>query len=155
MADHDLRLAAWNLKASAGVTQTVVFTEADDNEITSLSVWVGGTVSDVDDTTDATEYTATISGASNEIATVSIPIPESATSTPLRLELDGVIRTVGRLQPQTSGARVPATTGLTLATSSSSLSLTVSGGLVSVGAIDGGVADSNYTGTTPIDGGVA
>lgn len=155
MADQDLRLASWNLRCSAGTTQTVVFTEADDSAITSLSIFVGGTVTDVDDTTGATEAVATISGASNEIATVSFAVPTSTSTTPIRLEVDGVIRTVGVLQPSISGARVPAATGLTLSTADSSFSLSVTGGLISVGAIDGGTADADYGGTTPIDGGTA
>lgn len=125
MAD-DIRLSRWNLLASAGVTQSLTFTA--DQSLTSLSVYTGGTVSDVDDLSDATEHAGTLSTTTeaNDTAAVDLVVP-TGSSVPLRLVVDGAVVAVGRLTPSTSGSANPDQT-IALTADAITIQLTVLGG---------------------------
>jgi hypothetical protein len=121
MAD-DVRISSWDLRASAGTTVALEFTSTE--ALTSLAVYTGGTLTDVDDLTDATAYTATLSGG-NLVATVEVDVP-TGNSVPLRLIVDGAVQSVGRLIPSTSGTASPDNT-ITLTPGSFAFDLTVLG----------------------------
>lgn len=121
MAD-DVRISSWDLRATAGTTVALEFTSTE--ALTSLSVFTGGTTTDVDDLTDATEHEATLSGG-NLVATVDVDVP-TGSSTPLRLVVDGAVQSVGRLIPSTSGTASPDNT-ITLTPGSFAFDLSVLG----------------------------
>ena len=125
MAD-DVRLTRWDLTANAGMTRQLVFT-ADDT-LTSLSLYTGGTVSDVDDLTDATEHAGTLSTTtvSNDTATVDLTVGTDQTH--LRLVVNGVVQTVGRLHASTNGTASPDST-INLTAGTATFTLTVLGGI--------------------------
>lgn len=111
MPIQEARLGSWSLSAPAGMTISVAQTwtyaagvpghdEGDPIDLTDgVTVYVGGTDRDLDDFTGATAYTATISGADNNIATISIPVPAGSTHELLRAALNGVTKMVGKLRP--------------------------------------------------------
>ena len=121
MAD-DVRLSRWDLRASAGTTVALEFTSPE--ALTSLSVYTGGTTTDVDDLTGATQYAGTLSGG-NLVATVEVTVP-TGNSVALRLVVNGAVQTVGRLVPSTSGTPNPDNT-ITLSPGEMSFDLTVLG----------------------------
>lgn len=125
MAD-DIRITRWDLTGNAGVTHQIVFTAA--SALTSLSLYTGGTVSDVDDLTGATEYAGTLSTTtvSNDTATVNLAV--GSADTHLRLVVDGVVKTVGRLTVSTNGTG-SADNSITLTAGSATYTLTVLGGI--------------------------
>lgn len=126
MAETDGRIARWDHQATAGTTQVIVFTAGV--ALTSLSVYTGGTISDVDDLTGATEHVATLSTTTtaNDTATVNVAVP--AGSTPLRLVVDGVVQSVGRLIPRTTGTKSSDNT-ITLTAGEQTFALTFLGGV--------------------------
>ena len=136
MATDDIRLSDWNLRASAGTTVSLRFVAPD--ALTSLSVWTGGTTGDVDDLTDATEHAGVLSTTTvaDDTATVALTVPEGG-STALRLEVDGVVQTVGRLIPSTTGTSSADAT-ITLTSGATSYTLTVLGAGFAPTTLDGG-----------------
>lgn len=138
----DIRVSAWNLQASAGTTARLQFTAA--TALTSLSVYTGGTVDDVDVLTGATGYAATLT-VGNTVATVDLPVPtiaalSGAGSTPLRLVVNTAVQTVGRLTPSTYGTASPDNT-ITLTAAYETYALTVLGTVQATGG--GGVSDGD------------
>lgn len=147
----DTRIPVFDVTGSAGTTEQWVFTDADDTEITSLSIYVGGTVDDLDDLTGATEYAASISGSSNEIASVNVLIPEGNTRSALRLVVDGLVQGVGLLASSTAGSGSASRSFSLIGTERT---FTIDGRSVTgIGNIDGGTPTTSYGSTTPIDGG--
>lgn len=132
MAD-DIRIARWDLHATAGTTQRLEFTSS--TALTSLAIYTGGTDTDVDDLTGATAYTATLSNG-NLTATVDLAVP-TGSSVPLRLVVGDAVQSVGRLTPSTTGAPTADNT-ITLAPASYSFDLTILGTVsdVDVSSID-------------------
>ena len=127
MTAADLRATHWDVRAPAGASEPWTFVEVNAAAITSLSVWLGGSLADIDDFTDATEYEAVISGDDDEIATTpNIPIPTSTAIVPLRLVVDGDVVTVGHLLPATDGQSSVAEP-VRIATAGVTVNLTVSG----------------------------
>lgn len=106
MPSHDLRTAgAFNPVATAGTTEVWPFTltdlaTGDAVTITSLSVWLGGTSTDADDTTGATEYAGV---PSTNTASVTVPIPAAGESKVCRVFINGALKLIGTLTPSTSG----------------------------------------------------
>lgn len=117
----DARLPSWSLVVSAGVTTSFTFTS--ETEIDSLTVYVGGTLTDVDDTTGATAYAVTMAGDGLS-GTVDIPAP--AASAKLRLAVNGVVSTRGSIRPSTSGGRASGTT-IALRDTDTTVALTILG----------------------------
>ena len=105
-----IKREAWNLVATSGVSEELVFVDDDGAEISSLVIYLGGTIEDADDYTGATPYAATLSGDNNEVATVSIPVPSGEGSTILRLVVDGALLGVGRLFWEPSGSALSVST---------------------------------------------
>lgn len=138
MPVDDIRISDWSLLASAGTTQTLQFTSPD--ALTSLSVYTGGTVTDVDDLTDATEHAAVLSGG-DLIATVNLDVP-TGRSVPLRLVVNGAVQSVGRLHPSTMGAAGPDNT-IALTAGVNEFELTILGVVESGGGGGGGGAPTN------------
>ena len=134
MPTTDGRLTSWSYQGPAGVTQSLEFTSPQ--ALTSLSVYTGGTVSDVDDLTGATQHAGVLSGG-NLVATVSLAIPTGG-SVPLRLVIDGTVQTVGKLIPSTNGT-ASSDTDITISLEDVSVELTILG---VVGA-SGGVTDGD------------
>lgn len=99
MASDDVRIARWDLRATAGTTVSRPFTSTE--AITSLSVYTGGTVTDVDDLTDATGHPATVDSG-GLTGTIEVDVP-TGSSVPLRLVVDDTVVAVGRLTPSTTG----------------------------------------------------
>lgn len=130
MPSNDIRITGWDLPATAGMTYELEFTSTE--ALTSLSLYVGGTLDDVTDLTGATAYDAVLSGA-NLIATVSLDVPVGE-ATPLRLVVDTAVVTAGYLRPSTAGAKNPSSSAITLNTGSASIALSVLGVLVSGGS---------------------
>jgi len=129
MPVDDVRISDWSLVASAGMTASLQFTSA--TALTSLSVYTGGTVTDVDNLTDATAHVGVLSGG-NLIATVSLAVP-TGSSVPLRLVVNGAVQSVGRLHPSTAGIPVPDNT-ITLVAGVNAFTLTILGVVQSGGA---------------------
>lgn len=101
----DTRVPDFSVTGTAGITESWVFTDTNATAITSLVVYVGGTNIDADDLTGATAYTATISGTSNEIATVAVDIPAMPSPRQvLRLVVDGAVIGSGHLTSSVDGA---------------------------------------------------
>jgi hypothetical protein len=100
---HDARLPSWSLAGTAGGTVVLrgavptALAEAD------LSLWLGGSVDDVDDLTGAVEVAAVVDGGH---ATWTIAVPAERDPVPLRWTVDGVPATVGALIPSRVGALV-------------------------------------------------
>lgn len=140
MAD-DIRIARWDLVATAGTTQRLIFTASE--ALTSLAVYVGGTISDVDDLTGATAYTGTLSTTTvaNDTATVDVVVP-TGSSVALRLVVDGATVAVGRLTPSTSGSTSVDNT-ITLTADARTYTLTVGGTVVVSGEGGAGVTDGD------------
>ena len=136
MPTDDVRISDWSLLASAGVTASLQFTAT--TALTSLTVYTGGTVTDVDDLTGATAYVGVLSGG-NLIATVALVVPTD-NSTPLRLAVNGVVQSVGRLHPSTVGTPVPDNT-ISLVAGTNSFALTILGVVQAAGG--GGVTDGD------------
>lgn len=101
MPSNDIRLPGWDLPASAGVTYELVF--SSNLALTSLAIWLGGTLDSAIDLTGATANNAVLSGA-NLVATVTLEIPEGE-AIPMRLAVNGAVATVGYLRPSTAGAK--------------------------------------------------
>lgn len=135
----DVRISSWNLRASAGMTVELQFTAAE--ALTSLSVYTGGTITDVDDLTDATEHAGVLSGA-NLVATVDLAV--GSASTPLRLVVNGAVQTVGKLYPSTVGTESP-DNSITLAPGSNEFALTVLGVVMSSDAASQAELDAEAT----------
>lgn len=142
MPTTDGRISEWNHRASAGTTERIQFTSPD--ALSSLSVYTGGTVSDVDDLTGATAYAGTLSGG-NLIATVDLVVP-TGESVALRLVVNGAVQTVGRLTPSTKGTANPDST-LTLTTETLEFALTILGVLEAGGTYVTGVVHGSTAGT--------
>lgn len=150
MASDDLRLTTWNLHGPAGMTVERPFTV--DTPITSLSVYVGGTVTDLDDLTDATAYPATVDPGGLG-GTIAVDFP-TGSSQHLRLVIDGAVVAVGRIHPSMSGTSSPGDT-ITIATEAATLALSVPSIVVSTTLIDGDKSDLTVTGDVwTIDAGV-
>jgi hypothetical protein len=130
----DVRIARWDLTASAGMTTRLVFTSPD--ALTSLAVYTGGTVTDVDLLTGATAHTGTLSGG-NLIATVDLAVPASPTRLALRLVVNGAVQSVGTLFPSTQGSPSPDNT-ISLSTPTRAYELTILGVLEAGGGGGGG-----------------
>jgi hypothetical protein len=100
---HDARLPSWSLAGTAGGTVVlrgavpVALAEAE------ISLWLGGSVDDVDDMTGATEVTAVVDDGH---ATWTVAVPTERDPVPLRWSVDGVPATVGALIPSRVGALV-------------------------------------------------
>lgn len=141
MAVDDLRLTRWDLMATAGVPVTIEFASA--TPLGSLSIWTGGTVDDGDDLADATEHPAVMS-ADGLTATVVLPVP-TGPSVPLRLAVNGTVKTVGDLHPRTNGAAPSPAGTITLTPGTYSFDLTVLGTATAT-LIDGGTATTTYGG---------
>lgn len=131
MPSSDIRIVGWDLPASAGKTYELEFTSNE--ALTSLSLWVGGTLDDVDDLTGATEYAAVLSGA-NLIATVQLAVPSGTSAQVLRLAVNGAVITVGYLRPSAGGVKPSSPTSFSISPSSYSFTLNVNGIVVSGGA---------------------
>lgn len=100
MADDDVRIARWDMRATAGTTVSRPFSAT--TAVTAVTVYTGGTVDDVDDLTGATAHEASVDpGGLSGTITVDVP---TGNSVPLRLVVDGAVVTIGRLTPSTTGA---------------------------------------------------
>lgn len=129
----DIRITGWSLLATAGMTTTLQFTSPD--ALTSLSIYTGGTVTDVDDLTDATEHAAVLSGG-DLTATVDLAVPDGTVAVALRLVVNGAVQTVGRLHPRVDGTSTPDNT-ITLVAGVNEFDLTILGVLQSGGGEGG------------------
>ena len=115
MPTTNAKVGAWTLEGSAGTTVTLRQTWTwGENESghdvgdpvdlsAGVTVYVGGTITDMDVFTGATAYVATISGDDDEIATVAVPVPAGSTSSHLRLALGAACVSVGKLRPSSVG----------------------------------------------------
>ena len=128
----DIRVGRFDLHATAGDTPTLVTTWADDAgsaySLTgkNVSLWVGGTVTDPSDFTDATEVVGTIS---TNTASFALTVPTGG-STPLRMTLDSELVTVGTLTPASSGTTAADTdVSVTVGDLSFAVSLTAPAGV--------------------------
>jgi hypothetical protein len=107
---QDIRVGRWDLHATAGDTPSLVTTWADETgdpyTLTgkTVTMWIGGTITDPTDLTDATEISATIA---TNTATFTPTIPTTAGTTPLRVTIDGTLRALGSLTVSTVGAGSP------------------------------------------------
>ena len=152
MPNQEARLGAWSLSAPAGMTISIAQTweyaadvpghnEGDPVDLSAgLSIYVGGTDSDIDDFTDADEIVAVISGADDNVATVSIPVPAGSTYLLLRTVLDGVTKTIGKLRPVQRGGDSDTTVDVR-ATETAAVEVRVLGS-ISTGGGGGGAVDS-------------
>lgn len=136
------------------MTYELEFTSSE--ALTSLSVYVGGTLDDVDDLTGATEHAAVLSGG-NLVATVELDVPSGTSAKVLRLVVDGAVITVGYLRPSAGGVKPSSPTTFSLSPSTYEFTLNVNG-IVTV--IDGipshdmllGLADDDHTQYALADG---
>lgn len=140
MPTNDLRISGWSLRMSAGTTARLRFTSPD--ALTSLSVYTGGTVDDVDDLTDATEYQGTLSGG-NLVATVDLVVPTTGRPA-LRLVVNGAVQSVGALSPSVTGAASP-DSDITLTPGVYDFELSILGVIVEEGGGGGGGAPTGAT----------
>ena len=139
MAD-DVRIARWDLLGSAGTTVSLEFTSPD--PLTSLAVYTGGTVTDVDDLTDATAHTATLSGG-DLVATVEVSV-HTGRPVPLRLVVNGAVQSVGQLHASSSGSSTPDNT-ITLSPGTNTFDLTVLGVVADTDSVSQAELDDETT----------
>ncbi len=137
----DTRVPDFSVTGTAGITESWVFADTNATAITSLVVYVGGTNVDADDLTGATAYTATISGTSDEIATVAVDIPAMPSPRQvLRLVVDGAVIGSGYLTSSVDGA-ASSSQDFVLRSLTRSFSIQartmVTGGVTDHGALDG------------------
>lgn len=125
MPSSDLRITSWDVRAPAGTTQRWEF--ESEAVISALVVYVGGTVTDLDDLTGADAYTATVAG-DGLTATVDVDIP-TGSGLALRLVVDGVVETVGRLTPSTRGTST-VDDSIALTTETRTFTLSILGGVL-------------------------
>lgn len=108
MSTLDLRAGRLDLHGNAGASKVIVstWTDADGDAYdltgSDVSLWLGGTVSDPTDLTDADEVAGVIS---TNTATFTLTVPD--TRQPLRMTLDGALVTIGQVHLSTRGADDP------------------------------------------------
>lgn len=108
MSTLDLRAGRLDLHGNAGAAKVIVSTWTDsagdpyDLTGSAVSLWLGGTVSDPTDLTDATEVAAVIDA---NTATFTLTVPD--TRQPVRMTLDGALVTIGQIHLSTRGAENP------------------------------------------------
>jgi len=127
MSTLDLRAGELNVHGNAGASKVIVTTWTDSDgdafDLTgsTVSLWLGGTVTDPTDLTDATEVAGVIS---TNTATFTLTIPD--TRQPLRMTLDGALVSIGRVILSSRGAASP-TDEVTVHTAAASVAITLDG----------------------------
>lgn len=103
MTPDDLRLSAWPVIGPAGMTVTRPWRLVGDDPITTIAVWLGGTLTDVDDLDGAIEHPGTVA-TDGMSGTLAIPVPSPpGQSTPIRLVIDGAVVAADHLHPSARG----------------------------------------------------
>jgi hypothetical protein len=133
-----------DISVSRGQATEVPFDFVDEAPGT-VSLWIGGDASDLDDTTDATEVVGVVASF---IATFTIPAQTTARQD-LRLERDGVMVAVGTLHAEQGGRRV-ATQSYTVNLSAAEVTVNASG--VSSSVVSGLITDAVDALPVPADG---
>jgi hypothetical protein len=127
MSTLDLRAGELNVYGNAGASKVIVTTWTDSDgdafDLTgsTVSLWLGGTVTDPTDLTDATEVAGVIS---TNTATFTLTIPD--TRQPLRMTLDGALVSIGRVILSSKGASSP-TDEVTVQTGAAQVAITLDG----------------------------
>jgi hypothetical protein len=133
-----------DISVSRGQATEVPFDFVDEAPGT-VSLWIGGDASDLDDTTDATEVVGVVASF---IATFTIPAQTTARQD-LRLERDGVMVAVGTLHAEQGGRRV-ATQSYTVNISAAEVTVNASG--VSSSVVSGLITSAVDALPVPADG---
>ena len=101
MSQLDLRVGSLHIAGNPGTSKTILFVFTDQGNPwnpSSVSLWVGGTITDPTDTDGAVEYPAALTD--NE-ASVTFTVPDVVV--PVRLFVDGALATIGRINPSLRG----------------------------------------------------